>query len=69
LSEFLRCVASGFKAEFETQEAPHVVLPEFDVFAVNGFCFFDVTLLKEKSTEDVTNGLHLAPRFVVSKVE
>ena len=68
-SEFFRSVASCFKAQLETEEAPHVVLPEFDVSSVNGFCFFDFALFVEKSAENVAYRLHLTPRFVVSKVE
>ena len=69
LSKFFWCVAPCFKAQFEAQEAPHVVLPEIDVSAVNGFGFFVFALLVEQCTEDVSDRLHLAPWFVVSKVE
>ena len=52
-----------------SQETPHVVLPQLDVSAVDLLGFLDVALLKEQGTQNVADGLHLTPRFVVSQVE
>ena len=67
--KFIRCISTGLKTEFQTEKAPHVVFPEFDVGSVNLLRLFDVALLKEQRAENMADWLHLTPRFVVCEVE
>ena len=48
---------------------PHMLSFQRSMSTVDFLGFFDMALLKEQSTQDVANGLHLAPWFVVSEIE
>ena len=57
------------RGELEPQQAPHVVLPQLDVGAVDGLGLLDLALLEEQRAQDVPHGLHLSPGLVVGEVE
>ena len=47
-SEFFGCIPTSFKAEFQTEQTPHVVLPQVDVCSVDLFRLLDMPLLQQE---------------------